>query len=111
MYIGTPLPNPSGNTGVMVCMFMYVMLLLKIVKVEMDKKIKYLDLAREAVDLLDVDSAIVVPIVVTANGLIAKSLDQHLRRLWLGGWIKGLIQQAVLLDTARIVGRFLSQDL
>ena len=22
VYIGTPLPNPSGNTGVMVCVFM-----------------------------------------------------------------------------------------
>ena len=23
VYIGTPLPNPSGNTGVMVCMYVY----------------------------------------------------------------------------------------
>ncbi|PZC71792.1 hypothetical protein B5X24_HaOG212440 [Helicoverpa armigera] len=51
----------------------------------------------------NVDTAVIVPIVVTANGLIAKSLDEHLMRLSLGGWIKGLIQKAVLLDTARIV--------
>ena len=23
VYIGTPLPNPSGNTGVMLCMYVY----------------------------------------------------------------------------------------
>ena len=26
VYIGTPLPNPSGNTGVMVCMYVYKVL-------------------------------------------------------------------------------------
>ena len=79
-----------------------------LVKAEKDKHLKYVDLAHEIVDMWDVDSAIIVPIVVTANGLIAKSLDQHLRRLSLSGWIKGLIQKAVLLETARIVRRFLS---
>uniref|UniRef100_A0A2H1WQG8 SFRICE_030528 n=1 Tax=Spodoptera frugiperda TaxID=7108 RepID=A0A2H1WQG8_SPOFR len=34
------------------------------------------------------------------QGLIPNSLD--LRRLGLGGWIKGLMQKAVLLETARI---------
>ena len=81
-----------------------------LVKAKKDKQIKYLDLAREVVDMWDVNSAIIVPIVVSANGLIAKSLDQYLRRLSLGSWIKGLIQKAVLLDTARIVRRFLSLE-
>ena len=81
-----------------------------LVKAEKDKQFKYLDLAREVVDMWDVNTAVIVPIVVSANGLIAKSLDQHLRRLALGSWIKGLIQKAVLLDTARIVRRFLSQE-
>ena len=81
-----------------------------LVKAERDKKSKYLDLAREVVDMWDVNTAIIVPIVVTANGIIAKSLDEHLRRLSLGSWIKGLIQKAVLLDTVRIVRRFLSQE-
>lgn len=44
------------------------------------------------------------------NGLIAKSLDQHLSRLALDGWVKGLMQKAVLLDTARIVRKFLSLE-
>ena len=81
-----------------------------LVKAEKEKQIKYLDLAHEVVDMWNVNSAIIVPIVVTANGLIAKSLDEHLSRLSLGGWIKGLIQKAVLLDTARIVRRFLSLE-
>uniref|UniRef100_A0A2A4JL63 Reverse transcriptase zinc-binding domain-containing protein n=1 Tax=Heliothis virescens TaxID=7102 RepID=A0A2A4JL63_HELVI len=79
-----------------------------LVKAEKEKQIKYLDLAHEVVAMWNVDTAVIVPIVVTANGLIAKSLDQHLMRLSLGGWVKRLIQKAVLLDTARIVRRFLS---
>ena len=81
-----------------------------LVKAEKEKQIKYLDLAHEVVGMWNVNSAIIVPIVVTANGLMAKSLDEHLSRLSLGGWIKGLIQKAVLLDTVRIVRRFLSLE-
>ncbi|KAJ8714401.1 hypothetical protein PYW07_002626 [Mythimna separata] len=82
-----------------------------LVKAEKEKQNKYIDLARDVVDMWEVDSAIIVPIVVSGNGLIAKSLDEHLRRLSLGGWIKGLIQKAVLLGTARIVRKFLSLQL
>ena len=81
-----------------------------LVKAEKDKQVKYLDLAHEIVDMWDVDSAIIVPIIVSVNGLIAKSLDKHLKRLALGAWIGGLLQKAVLLDTARIVRRFLSLE-
>ena len=80
-----------------------------LVKVKKDKQFQYLELAREVVDMWDVSTAVIVPIVVSANGLIANSLDEHLRKLSLGSWIKGLIQKAVLLDTARIVRKFLSQ--
>ena len=79
-----------------------------LVKAEKDKVTKYLDLAHEVTAMWNVDSTDIVPIVVSANGLIAKSLDQHLQRLSLGSWIKGQIQKAVILDTARIVRRFLS---
>uniref|UniRef100_A0A2H1VQM7 SFRICE_005477 n=1 Tax=Spodoptera frugiperda TaxID=7108 RepID=A0A2H1VQM7_SPOFR len=37
---------------------------------------------------------------MSVNGLIPNSLDNHLRKLELGGWIKSLMQKAVLLDTA-----------
>ncbi|CAH2241149.1 jg11599 [Pararge aegeria aegeria] len=52
-----------------------------------------------------VESTVVVPIVVSFNGLLAKSFDQHFKKLSLGCWIKGRIQQAVVLETARIVRR------
>ena len=39
--------------------------------------------------------------------LIAKSFDQHVKRLSLSYWIKDRMQKAVLLETARIVRRFL----
>ena len=81
-----------------------------LVKAEKEKQTKYVDLAREIVDMWDVDSAVIVPIVVSVNGLIAKSLDYHLKRLRLNSWVKGLMQKAVLLDTARIVRRFLSLE-
>ena len=31
--------------------------------------------------------------------MMAKSLEEHLLRLYLGGWIKDLIQKAILFDT------------
>ncbi|CAH2044345.1 unnamed protein product, partial [Iphiclides podalirius] len=58
-----------------------------LVKAETDKKTKYLDLAHEVTDIL----------------------SKHLRRLGLrDGSLQAQIQKAVLLDTARIVRRFLS---
>ncbi|KPJ20651.1 hypothetical protein RR46_00002 [Papilio xuthus] len=53
-------------------------------------------------------STTIIPIVVSVNGLIAKSFDQHLKKLSLNSWIKDPIQKAVILETARIVRRFLS---
>ena len=50
-------------------------------KAEKENQIKYLHLAHEVVDMWHVSSAIIVPIVVTANGLIAKSLDEQLNGL------------------------------
>ncbi|CAK1581434.1 unnamed protein product [Parnassius mnemosyne] len=81
-----------------------------LVKAENDKKIKYIDLAHEIVAMWDVDSTIIVPIVVSVNGLIGKTMDDYLSKLGLGKWLKGLIQKSALLNTARIVRRFLSLD-
>ena len=83
---------------------------MNLVKAEKEKQIKYPDLTHEVVNMWHVNSAFIVPIVVTANDLIAKSLDEHLSSLYLGRWIKSLIQKAVILDTAHIVRRFLSLD-
>ncbi|CAH2223111.1 jg58, partial [Pararge aegeria aegeria] len=44
------------------------------------------------------------------NGLLKKSFDQHLKKLSLGCWIKGRIQKAVVLETARILRRLLTLE-
>lgn len=51
------------------------------VKAEKVKEIIYVDLAYEIADMWDVESAIIVPIVVSVNGLITKSLDRYLKTL------------------------------
>ncbi|CAH2240827.1 jg13456 [Pararge aegeria aegeria] len=81
-----------------------------LVKAEKEKVSKYLDLVHEITAMWNVESTVIVPIIVSANGLLAKSFDQHLKKLSLGCWIKGRIQQAVVLETARIVRRFLTLD-
>ncbi|CAH2052194.1 unnamed protein product, partial [Iphiclides podalirius] len=80
-----------------------------LVKAETDKKTKYLDLAHEVTDMWGGVPTEIIPIVVSANGLIPVSLSKHLRRLGLrDGSLQAQMQKAVLLDTARIVRRFLS---
>ncbi|CAH2241353.1 jg15553 [Pararge aegeria aegeria] len=81
-----------------------------LVKAEKEKVSKYLDLAHEITAMWNVESTVVVPIVVSVNGLLAKSFDQHLKKFSLGCWIKGRIQKAVVLETARIVRRFLTLE-
>ena len=77
-------------------------------KAEQDKLLKYTDLAHEVTAMWNVDSTSIVPIIISANGLIAYNLDYNLKELSLKGWVKGSIQKAVLLETCRIVRRFLS---
>ena len=52
-----------------------------LVKAEKEKLFKYLDLAHEITAMWDVNTTVIVPIVVSVNGLITKSLEQHLKRL------------------------------
>ncbi|CAG5021060.1 unnamed protein product [Parnassius apollo] len=80
-----------------------------LVKAETDKQTKYLDLAHEVTDMWGGLPTEIIPVVVSANGLIPVSLSGHLRQLGLrGGPLQVQMQKAVLLDTARIVRRFLS---
>lgn len=44
------------------------------------------------------------------NGLVAKSLDQHLKKLASDDWVKDQIQKSTLLDMACIVRHFLSKN-
>ncbi|CAH2227192.1 jg14596 [Pararge aegeria aegeria] len=79
-----------------------------LVKAEKEKVSNYFDLAHEITAMWNVESTVIVPNVVSVNGLLDKSFDQHLKKLSLGCWIKGRIQKAVVLETARIVRRFLT---
>ncbi|CAH2240243.1 jg1800 [Pararge aegeria aegeria] len=82
----------------------YVLVALEfVIPTEKEKVSKYWDLAHEITAMWNVESTVVVPIVVSVNGLLAKSFDQHLKKLSLGCWIKGRIQKAVVLETARII--------
>ncbi|CAH2209519.1 jg17517 [Pararge aegeria aegeria] len=63
-----------------------------LVKAEKEKVSKYLDRAHEITAMWKVESTVIVPIVVSVNGLLAKSFDQHLKKLSLGCWINGRIQ-------------------
>ncbi|CAH2218509.1 jg623 [Pararge aegeria aegeria] len=81
-----------------------------LVKADKEKVSKYLDLVHEITAMWGVESTVIVPIVVSVNGLLAKSFVQHLKKLSFGCWIKGRIQKAVVLETARIVRRFLTLE-
>ncbi|CAH2238933.1 jg13741 [Pararge aegeria aegeria] len=81
-----------------------------LVNAEKEKVSKYLDLAHEITAMWNVESTVIVPIVVSFNGLLGKSFDQHLKKLSLGCWIKGRIQKTVVFETARIVRRFLTLE-
>lgn len=52
---------------------------------------KYLDLSNEIVDMWNVDAVIIVQVVGSVHGLIAKRFDQHLKGLTLDSWIKALM--------------------
>lgn len=65
-------------------------------------------LAHEITAMWNVDLTIIVSIVASVNRLVAKSFDQHLKKLLLGRWIKGRVQQAVMLETACFMRRFLT---
>ncbi|CAH2210650.1 jg12114 [Pararge aegeria aegeria] len=46
----------------------------------------------------NVESTVIVPIVVSVNGLLAKCFDHHFKKLSLGCWMKGQILKAVVLE-------------
>ncbi|CAH2244279.1 jg7746 [Pararge aegeria aegeria] len=80
-----------------------------LVRAETQKKRKYLDLAHEVTAMWHVESAEIIPIVISANGLIPVRLAHHLRRLgFRSNSLAAKMQKVVLLDSTRIVRRFLS---
>lgn len=79
-----------------------------VVKAERDKIAKYLDLSFEYSQIWRIERPSIVPIVISTNGVVPKTLKKHLESLELGVWLEGHMQRAVLLANARIVRKFLS---
>lgn len=50
----------------------------------------------------------IIPIVISTNGVVPKTLKKHLESLKLDIWLVGYMQKAVLSAYARIVRKFLS---
>ena len=72
---------------------------------EYEKKIKYLDLAREVKKLWDLQVTI-IPIVIGAFGTVTKGLQKGLEDLEVGGRVE-TIETTTLLRTARLQRRVL----
>ena len=79
-----------------------------ICKAEQDKIQKYFDLSYEYAQIWHIERPAIIPIVISTNGVIPKTLKTHLITLNLNVWLEGYIQKAVILANARIVRKFLS---
>ena len=69
---------------------------------------KYQDLAEEVKGMWNMESVIVIPIVISDIGLIPNSLFENLRILDLNSNIYIQMQKAVILSTCSIVRKFLN---
>jgi hypothetical protein len=72
------------------------------------KQNKYQELANEIRDIWKQDAVQVVPIVISATGIIPKSLSQSLKRLNLHPNTYIQMQKVVILGTYSIVRNFLN---
>ena len=72
---------------------------------ESEKKVKYLDFARELKKLWNIKVTI-IPIVIGAFGTVTKELLKGLEDLEVGGWVEA-IQTTALWRMARILKRAL----
>ncbi|KAL1448377.1 hypothetical protein WDU94_008928 [Cyamophila willieti] len=73
-----------------------------------EKKRKYTELLEEIKKMWHLNHATIVPIVLSATGIIPKSLHQNLQELGVKKNTFLLLQKAVILNTTRIVRKFLS---
>ena len=69
---------------------------------------KYVDLAEEIKELWHLKKVTIRPLVISATGIVPKSLVAQLTELNISP-ILATIQKAILMDTCHIVRRFLSQ--
>ncbi|XP_039297920.1 uncharacterized protein LOC120354623 [Nilaparvata lugens] len=68
---------------------------------------KYQELSFELKEMYGLNTVRVLPIVITVNGLILKSVVEICRSIDLVDEVLKRMQKSVLLDTARIVRKFI----
>ncbi|KAL1448488.1 hypothetical protein WDU94_005497 [Cyamophila willieti] len=81
-----------------------------VISTSAEKKRKYTELADEIKRMWQVQKVTIVPIVISATGIIPKELHKNITILGLHKNTFILLQKAVVLNTTRIVRRFLSQN-
>lgn len=81
-----------------------------ITKSYVEKLTKYQDLAYELKHIYELDRVEVIPLIISANGLIEKRLIPGLERMGLKRELAGEMQKAAILGTCHIVRRYLSRD-
>lgn len=75
---------------------------------EAEKVEKYGELAMEVKRIWQVDSVVVVPIVISATGVISRSFHEHVRKLGLSKDLYSELQKITILQTTNIVRAFLA---
>ncbi|KAG7301002.1 hypothetical protein JYU34_015366 [Plutella xylostella] len=75
-----------------------------------EKLAKYTDLRDEVTRMWRLESASIIPIVLSTTGVIPKQLHQSLRSLQLPAYTYITLQKAAILNTCRIVRKFLQND-
>ena len=75
-----------------------------------EKKRKYTDLGDEVVRMWKLEKVHIVPVVLSATGVIPKNLHESLATLGIERQVFMALQKAVVLNTTRIVRKFLSHD-
>lgn len=73
-----------------------------------EKERKYIELKDEVKRLWSLETVTIVPIVISATGLIPQNLQPNLELLGINKNVFRLLQKAVILNTTRIVRKFLS---
>jgi hypothetical protein len=68
----------------------------------------YLPLAEEIKSVWKLNSVIIVPIIISATGVIPKSLHRSIATLHLDPNIYILLQKTIVINTTSIVRRFLN---
>lgn len=79
-----------------------------VLKTEKDKVNKYTNLAIEMKNVWKLNKVTVVPIIISAEGIVSKSFVENLTKLGLPDGLLTPIQKATLLQTCHIIRKFLT---